>query len=219
MGFCLFNNVAVAARYAQVAHGISRVMIIDWDLHHGNGTQHTFYEDATVLYASTHQYPYYPGTGSFQEVGKGEGKGFTVNIPLYPGHGDSEYVGIYRRVFAQVGRAFLPELVIVSAGFDIYDGDPLGGMSVTPQGFGLLTRILRDMAQEVCGGRLLVALEGGYDLNGLRAGGKSVLQELMGRSSTDADPAQVERSGKARVDALIQRFREAHGGRWQEAVK
>ena len=218
MGFCLFNNVAVAARYAQATHGISRVMIVDWDLHHGNGTQGTFYDDPTVLYASTHQYPYYPGSGAFQEVGRGQGEGYTLNIPLSVGHGDAEFVGIYRRIIAQVGRAFRPELLIVSAGFDIYHGDPLGGMAVTPEGFGLLTRILVEMAEETCGGKVLVALEGGYNLEGLRDGGKAVLQELSGKSPIDLDLAHLEVQSKSRVDALLRRVQEAHGDRWKEVL-
>ncbi len=219
MGFCLFNNVAVAARYAQVKHGASRVMIVDWDLHHGNGTQWTFYEDPTVLYASTHQYPYYPGSGAFQEIGRGKGEGFTLNIPLSPGQGDPEYVGIYRRIIAQVGRGFRPDLLIVSAGFDIYDGDPLGGMGVTPEGFGLLARVLLRMAEDTCKGRVLVALEGGYNLQGLRAGGKAVLQELNGRSVLRLNPAEVEAPGKARVDLLIKKVLQAHGDRWKGVLQ
>jgi acetoin utilization deacetylase AcuC-like enzyme len=218
MGFCLFNNVAVAARYAQARHGVSRIMIVDWDLHHGNGTQGTFYDDPTVLYASTHQYPYYPGSGAFQELGRGSGEGYTLNVPLSGGHGDAEFVGIYRRIIARVGKAFRPEMLIVSAGFDIYHGDPLGGMAVTAEGFGVLTRILVEMAEETCDGKVLVALEGGYNLEGLRDGGKAVLQELSRRSPFDLDLGKLEEQGKPRVDALLRRVREAHGARWKEAL-
>jgi acetoin utilization deacetylase AcuC-like enzyme len=218
MGFCLFNNVAVAAKYAQARHGLSRVMILDWDLHHGNGTQWAFYQDPTVFYGSTHQYPYYPGSGSFKETGKGDGVGYTLNVPLSVGYGDSEYLGIYRRIFAAVGRAFEPQLLIVSAGFDIYEGDPLGGMAVSPAGFGLLTRVLLEMAEEVCQGRVLVALEGGYNLEGLRAGGKAVLMELMGRARSPKDPAATEAPGKSRVDTLLKNVSEAHGEKWKGAL-
>jgi acetoin utilization deacetylase AcuC-like enzyme len=218
MGFCLFNNVAVATRYAQVKHSVSRVMIVDWDLHHGNGSQHTFQEDACVLYASSHQYPYYPGTGAFDEVGCGEGEGFTVNVPLSVGHGDGEYAGICRRIFAALGRAFRPDLVIVSAGFDICRGDPLGGMDVTPRGFARMTRIIKDMAVEVCNGRLLIVLEGGYHLQGLRSGGKSVLLGLAGHDAIGGDQDQAETRAKARVDGLIERIHQAHGKRWKGVI-
>jgi acetoin utilization deacetylase AcuC-like enzyme len=219
MGFCLFNNVAVAARYAQTVHGIERVMIVDWDLHHGNGTQRAFYDDASVLYASTHQYPYYPGTGAMSETGAAEGEGYTINVPLSPGHGDAEYVGIYRRIFAAVGRTFRPDLLIISAGFDIYHGDPLGGMRVSPEGFGLLLRVLNEMAREVCEGRVLVALEGGYDLVGLREGAKMVLMELAGVTSGRRNPADVEEPGKGRVDGIIEELMRFHGDRWGGALQ
>lgn len=180
MGFCLFNNVAVAARWAIDELGMERICIVDWDLHHGNGTQHSFYESRKVLYCSTHQYPYYPGTGAFVEVGEGEGEGYTLNVPLPGGQGDEEYVKIFSDLFVPVFREYKPQFILVSCGFDIYDGDPLGSMRVTPTGFAGMTRILQNLADEVCGGNLLVTLEGGYNLSGMRDGALAVLTELCG---------------------------------------
>jgi len=180
MGFCLFNNVAVAAWHAKTHHNLERVMIVDWDLHHGNGTQFSFYDSNKVLYLSTHQYPYYPGTGALQETGTGEGEGFTVNIPLPSGFGDKEYAAIFNDIVIPIGRSYKPELILISAGFDIYHGDPLGSMSVGPPGFAYMTRLLLSLAEEVCDGRVLVTLEGGYNLKGQRDGALAVLSELLG---------------------------------------
>lgn len=182
MGFCLFNNVAIAAHYAIQILGLERVMIVDWDLHHGNGTQHSFYDTDKVLYLSTHQYPYYPGTGSLGETGVGKGEGFTVNIPLPGYQGDGDYAAIFNEIVLPVGREYNPQLILVSAGFDIYRGDPLGSMEVTAQGFAYLTRSLVLLAEEVCQGRLLVTLEGGYNLEGQRDGILAVLGELCGQT-------------------------------------
>jgi len=182
MGFCLFNNVAIAARYALKHCGMERVMIVDWDLHHGNGTQDSFYETDKVLYVSTHQFPYYPGTGDVGETGHGKGEGYTVNIPLPGYQGDSEYACIFNDIILPVGREYNPDLILVSCGFDIYRDDPLGLMQVTAPGFAYLTRCMVDLAGEVCDGKLLVTLEGGYDLNGQRDGAMAVLSELCGQS-------------------------------------
>jgi acetoin utilization deacetylase AcuC-like enzyme len=180
MGFCLFNNVAVGAHYAVERLGLERVFIIDWDLHHGNGTQHSFYDSSQVLYFSTHSYPYYPGSGGLTEVGVGDGEGYTVNVPLSGGQDDRAFGSIFREILVPVVKQYKPDFILVSAGFDTYFGDPLGTMAVTEQGFGYMTKVLVDLANEVCGGKLLVALEGGYNLQGLRDGVIAVLAELAG---------------------------------------
>jgi len=182
LGFCLFNNVALGARYAMKHHHVKKILIADWDLHHGNATQNSFYEDPTVLYFSAHQYPHYPGSGDITEAGAGKGIGFTVNVPLWPGHGDGEYYQIFKRILFPIAEAFEPELILVSAGFDTCAGDPLGGMNVTPQGYAAMTRLLMDMAEEHASGRLALTLEGGYHPVGLREGVKAVLKELSGES-------------------------------------
>jgi acetoin utilization deacetylase AcuC-like enzyme len=180
MGFCLFNNIAIGARYALEKLGMQKVVIVDWDLHHGNGTQHSFYDTNRVFYMSTHQYPYYPGSGGLLEVGTGRGEGFTLNVPLNGGQDDRAYGRIVREAFIPVIRKYQPDLIMVSAGFDICLGDPLGSMAVSRRGFGYMTRLLKDVAAEVCSGRLLFVLEGGYYLEGLRDGVLAVLGELVG---------------------------------------
>ncbi|MDP2267986.1 MAG: histone deacetylase, partial [Deltaproteobacteria bacterium] len=163
-GFCLFNNVAIGAMHALTKHHLERVLIVDWDLHHGNGTQHSFYEEPRVLYFSTHQYPYYPGTGDLKEHGRGAGLGYTINVPLQPGAGNALYLDIFRNLLQPVALKFQPELILVSAGFDIYKHDPLGGMEVTTEGFAYLTRVLMNIADACCCGRLVMTLEGGYHI-------------------------------------------------------
>ena len=180
MGFCLFNNVAVGARYGLKHLGLERVAIIDWDLHHGNGTQHSFYTSNQVLYFSTHSYPYYPGSGSLEEVGAGDGEGFTVNIPLSGGQDDRAFARIFKEIVVPVTREYHPDFIIISAGFDTYFADPLGTMAVTEQGFACMTKQIVDLAAEICQGRVLVALEGGYNLRGLRDGVMAVIAQLCG---------------------------------------
>ena len=182
MGFCLFNNVAYGALCAQKMHGAKKVLIVDWDIHHGNATQKTFYKDPSVLYFSTHQFPHYPGTGSLKEVGRDSGKGFTVNVPSWPGLDDADFYHIFQHILVPVTRSFQPDLILVSAGFDTFIDDPLGGMRVTPKGYAALTRILKNLADECCDGRLAFTLEGGYHLVGLRESVKAVLKELLGDS-------------------------------------
>ncbi|MDH3360256.1 MAG: histone deacetylase, partial [Desulfobulbaceae bacterium] len=177
-GFCLFNNIAIAAHYAIKRLGLERILIVDWDLHHGNGTQHSFYDTDKVLYFSTHQYPYFPGTGSLGETGIGAGEGYTINVPLPGGQDDQAYARIFNELLIPVAKAYKPELILVSAGFDISLGDPLGLMSVSNDGFAYLTGVMQNLADEFCEGKLVLALEGGYDLDGLRSGTAAVLREL-----------------------------------------
>jgi len=169
MGFCLFNNVAIATRYLQRRHGVERVLIVDWDVHHGNGTQHSFYEDPTVLFFSTHQYPHYPGTGRATESGAGKGEGLTVNVPMSPGQGDEEYREVFERVLVPAADSFEPEFVIISAGFDAHRDDPLAGMGLTEEGYATLTEIVAGIARRHSRGRILSCLEGGYNLKALAA--------------------------------------------------
>jgi acetoin utilization deacetylase AcuC-like enzyme len=213
-GFCLFNNVAIGTRYAQESLHVSRLLIVDWDLHHGNGTQHSFEGDPSVLYFSTHQYPYYPGTGAFDEVGKGEGKGFTVNIPLTVGYGDGEFSVIYEKVLKPIALEYRPEMILVSAGFDIYYGDPLGGMNVTPRGFAGLTRMVMDLANECCGGKVILTLEGGYSIMGERDSVKEVLKELAGLSVTKTQDIMALANPEM-MDYLLERVKAVHGKYWK----
>ena len=168
MGFCFFNNIAIAAAHAR-ARGLSRVAIVDLDVHHGNGTQWSFYDDPAVLFISSHQYPYYPGTGAASDIGKGSGAGFTVNLPLSAGATDADYEVAYTRIALPVLRQFRPELVLVSAGFDAHMDDPLAGMRLTSDYFGRLMRAIASVADTTGQGRLVAVTEGGYDLAGLAA--------------------------------------------------
>jgi len=214
MGFCLFNNIAVGARYAQETLRLNRILVIDWDLHHGNGTQHSFEDDPSILYFSTHQSPYYPGTGAFSETGVGRGEGYTVNVPLSVGCGDDEYVGIFEKILQPVALEFNPELILVSAGFDIHTGDPLGGMNVTPKGFAGLTRSIMDMAKSCCGGKMVITLEGGYNVEGQRDAVREVLKEMSGLSET---PIQNFRdiSDQQFLKQLTDRVRQVHHQNWK----
>ncbi|PIE18680.1 MAG: histone deacetylase [Proteobacteria bacterium] len=167
MGFCLFNNVAVAAQHAVAAHGLTRVLILDWDVHHGNGTQNAFYDRRDVLVIDAHRYPFFPGTGALHDVGQGPGAGYNLNIPLPPGMGDDDYALAIPELLIPIADAFRPELVLVSAGFDAHRADPLGGMRVSAEGFAALCGAAYQIAAAHCGGRLALVLEGGYDLEGL----------------------------------------------------
>lgn len=220
MGFCIFNNVAIGAKYAIKKYNLERILIIDWDLHQGNATQHSFYNDPQVLYFSTHQYPYYPGTGSFAEVGEGAGKGFTVNVPLAPGPGDEEYAAIYLEILKPITLEFKPQLILISSGFDIYFDDPLGGMKVTPAGFARLAKIILELANQTCAGKALFILEGGYHLQGLRDSVKAVLLELLGESDLFKDRSILEEKvDSSGVASIIQRVKETHKPYWPSISK
>ena len=179
MGFCLFNNVAIAARYLQRKHGISRVLIVDWDVHHGNGTQHSFYDDPSALFFSTHQYPHYPGTGRATERGSGAGEGLTINVPMSAGEGDEEYRAVFQRVLVPAAESFKPEFVIISAGFDAHKDDPLAGMGLTEEGYAELTAIVAGIAKRHSRNRILSCLEGGYNLTALAASVERHLLALL----------------------------------------
>jgi len=189
MGFCLFNNVAVGARYVQRRYGVERVLIVDWDVHHGNGTQDIFYNDSTVLYFSTHQYPYYPGTGSAGETGAGAGKGATINAPLMAGAGDREIIEAFRQLLIPAVDNFRPQFVFISAGFDAHKDDPLAHLQVTEAGYQALTRIVLELAERYAQGRVVSVLEGGYDLGALARSVTAHIEELMthGQSKTPTD--------------------------------
>jgi acetoin utilization deacetylase AcuC-like enzyme len=189
-GFCLFNNIAVGAQYGLTKLGMERIFIIDWDLHHGNGTQHSFYDSDQVLYCSTHQYPYFPGSGGLQEVGSGKGEGYTINVPLHGGQDDPAFARIFNELIAPLARSYKPDCIMVSAGYDTYVSDPLGTMAVTAEGYAYMTRVLVELAEELCDGRLVLVLEGGYNLEGLRDGMLATLKEMRGNKGLSGGSAK-----------------------------
>jgi len=208
MGFCLLNNIAIAAAHAVAAHGCERVLVVDWDVHHGNGTQHAFATRKDVLFFSAHRYPYYPGTGAMWEVGRGPGEGFTFNVPMPWGMGDREYAAVFEHLLLPVADAYRPDLVLVSAGFDAHRGDPLGDQRVTEEGFAAMCGMVQDLAHRHAGGRLVLFLEGGYRLGDLSRSALACAEVLCG-----AEPPIV-RPGNAEAREVIGLVRAVQGRYW-----
>ncbi|OGP54698.1 MAG: hypothetical protein A2Y65_03315 [Deltaproteobacteria bacterium RBG_13_52_11] len=216
MGFCIFNNESIGAYYAMKAHGLRRVLIVDWDVHHGNGIQSIFYDNPSVLYFSVHRAPFFPWSGEVSEIGAGEGEGYTVNVPLVPGCSNEDYGNIFRHLLRPIAEQFRPELVIVSAGFDTHHDDPIGSMNLTPEGFARMTALLMEMAALSCEGRLVLALEGGYSPEGLRDSVEMVLWELSGNSKIDKDQMQhAEDAHYERMAETIERVKGIHHRYWK----
>jgi acetoin utilization deacetylase AcuC-like enzyme len=206
MGFCFYNSIAVGAAAAR-ARGLSRVAVVDYDVHHGNGTQWMFYEDTSVLFVSSHQYPFYPGTGAATETGRGDGTGYTVNLPMEVGATDSDFDLVYREVVIPVLEQFRPELILVSAGFDAHELDPLGGMRMTTAGYGQITARLLAAADELCSGRIVFVTEGGYDTGALAA----CCQGVIDLASAESVKRPIDTAGDTRRGQdTIREFRRAH---------
>ena len=214
MGFCLYNNVAVAAAHARTL-GASRVAIVDYDVHHGNGTQHSFETDPDVLYVSAHQFPFYPGTGAADEVGRAKGEGFTINLPLEVGAVDEDYRIVFAEIVNPVLRQYKPDLLVISAGFDAHERDPLAGMRVTTPAFAAMTRELLIVAEECCSGRLVAVTEGGYDLRALGQSLTGVVNVLAEPRAAAPWPAASPTIRATRAAAAVAQAKQHLGRFWK----
>ncbi len=211
MGFCLFNNLAIAAECALTNYQLERILIIDFDVHHGNGTQTAFYDNPHVLYISTHQYPFYPGTGSIEETGSGTAEGTTINIPLPAGSGDTEYLEVFEQIIVPAAIRFKPQLVLVSAGYDTHWADELALMQVSVTGFAQMIKIIKGLGDELCDGHLVFSLEGGYNLTALAASVKATFDMLLGNTTIEDPLGQSPRRFEApSIAPLIKKIKEIH---------
>ena len=215
MGFCLFNNVAIAARHLLRNRGLRRILIVDWDLHHGNGTEHEFYEEDSVLYFSIHQSPAYPGTGRITDTGAGRGEGYNVNVPVPPGVGDRGYVRVFNEILVPIAREYRPEFVIVSAGQDTHLGDPLGGMRVSVRGFEDMTGIVRDIADEFSRGRLVISIEGGYNVRASAYSLLAIINQIADLGLEVKDPLGTSDFPELSLDDRIAKIREVQKTYWK----
>ena len=221
MGYCIFNNVALAAHHAIKRLGVEKILIVDWDVHHGNGTQNSFYDTNAVLFVSIHQSPLYPGSGNLHETGFGKGEGYTVNIPLPGGQGDREYANIFNSLIVPLAYQYQPELILVSAGFDAYYADGISSMRLTCQGFAYMARVLVQLAEELCGGKILFSLEGGYNLNGLKEGVFAVMSELAGEKLDTPFPTFLDQktygqfNNERSLHPAIERVRDVAKNYWK----
>lgn len=220
MGFCLFNNIAIAAAYALRTYRLERILIVDWDVHHPNGTQHIFEKTSQVLLFSTHRFPFFPGTGSLAETGIGEGRGFTVNVPLPAKQDDRDFSLIYQQLFEPLAHEYSPQLVLVSAGFDTHIDDPIGGMNVTEKGYRFLTDAVLRVADATCGGKIVFLLEGGYDLGALRKSVRAVLETMNQGISQDIQAlAGSKLSGSSQAPQIIAAVRDQLAPYWKSMSK